>query len=107
MRNHTNLKPPEKENNKLIDDLGVRNLGGDAVNTNQLHMRNINKDLSLIEVENYHAMIANVKEQPDAADPLSQVGRRPLTATNRTAREMVISSGTLLSVRKAKKSEQE
>ena len=57
LKNHTNLKPPDQENNKLIDDLGVRNRAEDLENQCNLHMRNINNQLSLVEVENYHDMI--------------------------------------------------
>ena len=46
----------------MIDDLGVKKIGGEMANPNSLHMRNINKELSLIEVENFHSMIANVKD---------------------------------------------
>ena len=36
-------------------------------------MRNINKELSLIEVENFHSMIANVKDQSETTSAHYQV----------------------------------
>ena len=43
LRNHRNLKPPEKENTKLVDDLELKAFGLDDSRKNKLHMRNINE----------------------------------------------------------------
>ena len=78
LKYHRNLNP-EKDNTKLVENLEEKAFGLDDSRNNKLHMRNINEQLSLIEVENYHSLIA-AQSSDHKIQNVSAYKKRPMTA---------------------------